>query len=92
MEVVLLQAFVSLALVALAVLLFVRSVRARDMEHGDRLALLPVEADESCVLEGAQVLHAGVRVLRAVAKRSANSPTDRDGTPVAKGPTEEDPQ
>lgn len=86
MEVVLLQAFVSIALVALAVLLFVRSVRARDMEHGERLALLPVETEE------AQVLHAGARALRHPAVSSLNLLAAHVGTPVAKGDREKDPQ
>jgi len=40
-----LQVFVSLMLVAGAVLLFVFTVRARTFEHADRLALAPLEDD-----------------------------------------------
>jgi hypothetical protein len=40
-----LQVFVSLMLVAGAVLLFVFTVRARTFEHSDRLALAPLEDD-----------------------------------------------
>jgi hypothetical protein len=45
MNVLVLQVFVSLMLVAGAVLLFVYSVRHRDFEHADRLSLLPLEPD-----------------------------------------------
>ena len=50
MEVVALQVFVSLLLVASSVILFIYSVKRRDYEHADRLALLPdlrgVEVDD----------------------------------------------
>lgn len=46
MNVIVLQVFVSLALVAFGVALFVVSVRQKDHEHGDRLSLLPLEDDE----------------------------------------------
>jgi hypothetical protein len=42
-EVLILQVFVSLMLVVSSVLLFAYSVRRRDHEHADRLALLPLE-------------------------------------------------
>jgi hypothetical protein len=45
MEVLILQAFVSLMLVGGALLLFIFSWRQRDHEHADRLALLPAEHD-----------------------------------------------
>ena len=45
MNVLSLQVFVSLMLVAGAVLLFVVTVRARTFEHSDRLALAPLEDD-----------------------------------------------
>lgn len=47
MEVLILQVFVSLMLVAGAVLLFAKSVRGRDYEHADRLALLPIADDDA---------------------------------------------
>ncbi len=43
MEVLSLQVFVSLLLVTGAVAFFVLTVRRRDHEHADRLALLPIE-------------------------------------------------
>jgi hypothetical protein len=43
MEVLTLQVFVSLALVGGALGLFVFTVRQRDFEHADRLALLPLD-------------------------------------------------
>lgn len=46
MEIVALQIFVSLALVAGSLLLFGVSTKQRDYEHADRLALLPIEDDE----------------------------------------------
>ncbi|MEI8257699.1 MAG: cytochrome oxidase [Deltaproteobacteria bacterium] len=47
MEVLILQAFVSLMLVAGSLLLFGFSWRQRDHEHADRLALLPAEQDDA---------------------------------------------
>jgi hypothetical protein len=49
MEVLILQVFVSLLLVVGSILLFVFSVKQRDHEHADRLALLPLESDEAQV-------------------------------------------
>ena len=45
MEVLILQVFVSLVLVGVSVLFFAYSVRRRDYEHADRLALFPLEED-----------------------------------------------
>lgn len=45
MDVLILTLFVTLVLVAGAVLLLVRSIRQGDLEHGDRLSLLPLEED-----------------------------------------------
>lgn len=45
MNVIYLQVFVSLALVASSVLLFLYSVKQADQEHADRLALLPIESE-----------------------------------------------
>ena len=45
MNVVTLQVFVSLVLVAGSIVLFVFSVRQRDFEHADRLSLAPLEED-----------------------------------------------
>ncbi|ABF92731.1 putative cytochrome oxidase maturation protein, cbb3-type [Myxococcus xanthus DK 1622] len=47
MNVLVLQVFVSLMLVASSVLLFVYSVRHRDHEHADRLSLFPLEDDSA---------------------------------------------
>ena len=45
MEVLILQVFVSLVLVAGSVVLFAYSMRQRDHEHADRLSLLPLEVE-----------------------------------------------
>lgn len=45
MNVILLQVFVSLVLVATGVVLFVFVVKARTLEHSDRLSLAPLEDD-----------------------------------------------
>ena len=45
MSVLVLQLFVSLALVAFSIALLVISVRQRDHEHADRLALTPLDED-----------------------------------------------
>jgi hypothetical protein len=44
-NVVTLQVFVSLTLVAGSIVLFIFSVRQRDFDHGDRLSLAPLEPD-----------------------------------------------
>lgn len=45
MEILIMQVFVSLALVVGSVLLFLFTARQRDFDHADRLALLPIESD-----------------------------------------------
>jgi hypothetical protein len=45
-EVLTLQVFVSLMLVAGSILLFAFSMRHRDHEHADRLSLLPMADDD----------------------------------------------
>jgi hypothetical protein len=47
MDVIVMQVFVSLLLVAGAVLLFAFSVRKRTFDEIDRLALLPIEEDKT---------------------------------------------
>jgi nitrogen fixation-related uncharacterized protein len=47
MEALTLQLFVSLVLVAGSLILFVFTVRQRDFDHADRLALKPLEEDEN---------------------------------------------
>ncbi len=47
MEVLILQVFVSLLLVAGSIVLFGYSMRHRDHEHADRLALLPTARDDA---------------------------------------------
>ncbi|HSQ67239.1 MAG TPA: hypothetical protein VLM85_28685 [Polyangiaceae bacterium] len=46
MEVLILQIFVSLVLVTGSVLLFVFTTVQRDFDHGDRLALRPLDEDD----------------------------------------------
>jgi cbb3-type cytochrome oxidase maturation protein len=45
MSVVVLQVFVSLMLVGGSLVLFLHSVRQRDFDHADRLALAPLDDD-----------------------------------------------
>jgi hypothetical protein len=45
-EALTLQVFVSLVLVACALLLFAFTCRQKDFDHADRLALLPLETDK----------------------------------------------
>ncbi len=47
MEVIVILVFISLGLVAAAILLLLSRVHAGDLEHGDRLALLPLEEERS---------------------------------------------
>ena len=46
MDVLILQVFVSLGLVAGSVLLFLFTAKQRDFDHADRLALLPLDDTE----------------------------------------------
>jgi cbb3-type cytochrome oxidase maturation protein len=45
MSIVVMQVFVSLVLVAGSLVLFLHSVRQRDFDHADRLALAPLDDD-----------------------------------------------
>lgn len=47
MNVIVLQLFVSLMLVLGSIVLFIASVRQRDHEHTDRLALAPLEPEQT---------------------------------------------
>lgn len=47
MEIVILQVFVSLALVGGSLLLWAVTCRQRDFDHADRLALLPTEDERT---------------------------------------------
>ena len=51
MDVLIITVFCSLILVVAGLVLFVLRLRQGDFEHGDRLALLPLEEDESSVAE-----------------------------------------
>lgn len=51
MNVLVLQVFVSLVLVAGGLLLFAYSVKHADHEHADRLSLLPIEGDDPPLAE-----------------------------------------
>jgi len=46
-EVLILQVFVSLVLVAGSIVLFAHSAGQRDYEHADRLALFPIREDDA---------------------------------------------
>lgn len=46
MEVIIVLVFTSMVLVAGALLFLFARIRGGDFEHGDRLSLLPLEADE----------------------------------------------
>ncbi|HMB68213.1 MAG TPA: cytochrome oxidase [bacterium] len=52
MEVIVILVFISLVLVAGALLLLFSRVHEGDFEHGERLSLLPLEIDEMAVPEG----------------------------------------
>ena len=47
MNIVAMQIFVSLVLVAGSIVLFIFSARQRDFDHADRLSLTPLEPDPS---------------------------------------------
>ncbi len=47
MEIMIVQVFVSLLLVACAVVLFAYSVKQGDPDHADRLSILPLEDERS---------------------------------------------
>ncbi|HSO40859.1 MAG TPA: hypothetical protein VLT33_50380 [Labilithrix sp.] len=47
MDILILQVFVSLLLVAGSVILFLFTYRQRSFDHADRLALLPLDDDDA---------------------------------------------
>ncbi len=47
MDILIVTLFVSLVLVVVGVVFFVIRLRQGDLEHGDRLSLLPLEEDEN---------------------------------------------
>jgi hypothetical protein len=51
MEIVIMLAFIGLMLAGGALLLFGASLRSRDYQHADRLALLPIHEDAPRVAE-----------------------------------------
>jgi nitrogen fixation-related uncharacterized protein len=61
MNVLYLQVFVSLMLVASAVLALLYSVKQADHEHSDRLSLLPLEPDETHPIPAAPAAKPEVR-------------------------------
>lgn len=61
MEVIVILVFISLILVIAGLYSFVVSVRQGDMEHGDRLTLLPLENDDMLVSTDPLVPEKGVR-------------------------------
>lgn len=71
MNVLLLQVFVSLCLVAGSVVLFVWTVRERTLDHSDRLALAPLEDDAPSRTPGADA------APRAESPRSTSAAEER---------------
>jgi hypothetical protein len=69
-NVLVLQVFVSLILVAGALVLFIYTVRQRTLEHDDRLALAPLEEETVREETGSSREESGC-------KRSASSTTTR---------------
>lgn len=47
MDVLIVTIFISLVLVAAGLVLFVTRLRAGDLDHGDRLSMLPLEEDRT---------------------------------------------
>ena len=61
MSVIVLQVFVSLMLVVGSVVLFVWVIRSRTLEHSDRLALMPLEDDDSSTINPVSPKGSGVK-------------------------------
>jgi hypothetical protein len=75
MNVVALQVFVSLMLVAGSLVLFVHSVRQRDHEHADRLSLAPLEDDDGQLASPVQTPGQSLRQSEAIADNAGGSET-----------------
>jgi hypothetical protein len=75
MEALTLQVFVSLVLAAGGVLLFLFSGKWRDVEHADRLALFPMETEETTPHRP------GADAAREAANLPSAKPTDRTTPP-----------
>jgi hypothetical protein len=80
MNVIVLQVFVSLMLVAGSVLLFIFTVRSRTLEHADRLSLAPLEDDLK--------KEARSEPLSQSLKSSLSEPPTPAGQSPARGPGE----
>jgi len=65
LDVVIILVFISLMLVIAALLLLVSRIRGGDIEHGDRLSLLPLEEDGPGT-------EAGKRIEKEAGSRHAN--------------------
>jgi len=61
MEVIVILVFISLVLVIAGLVSFAVSVRQGDMEHGDRLTLLPLENDDVLASPDEGTREGGVR-------------------------------
>lgn len=59
MDVIPLLVLFSLVLALLGVVLFLVSVKNRDLEHADRLSLLPLESDDSSLQQPERSLEGG---------------------------------
>ena len=82
MNVIVLQVFVSLMLVAGSVVLFVFTVRSRTLEHADRLALAPLEED----LPSTQPLNTQPPLPSQQSKQSLQSSLSEPPTPAGESP------
>lgn len=83
MNVIVLQVFVSLMLVAGSVLLFIYTVRSRTLEHADRLSLAPLEED----IRSAEPLSQSPQSPQAKQPSLSEPPTPASESP-ARGPGE----
>lgn len=79
MNVILLQVFVSLMLVAGMVSLFVYTVRSRTLEHSDRLSLAPLEDDLT-------LQQAAPQSQSQLSEQSLQSSLPEPPTPVGQSP------
>ena len=75
MEVLTLQIFVSLVLVLVSILVFFHAAKGKDMEHADRLAMLPLDSDDGATATPAPGALRGTTPPTCDAVRAAEEPT-----------------
>lgn len=85
MNVVVLQVFVSLALVTASILLFLHSMKQAEHEHSDRLSLIPMERERQ--VPAGKGARSGNPKAQANSKSASSRLSNAEATTAGKGAT-----